>query len=136
MKDKHNGALLSQFYTKKSGDVILLSYKPEYVIHKFDFFSVGIYGTHIFFFFGLWCSVLDFSNLNITLFHINLFVSLYVKYNFSFGFIGTLARLSRVEWDIDTEGPKVQSEFASFINAALIDLKRSRDEQEITILKE
>lgn len=51
------------------------------------------------------------------------------------GITGPLARLSRVEWDIDLEGARVQSEFASFISSVLVDIYRKREEEEITILK-
>lgn len=54
----------------------------------------------------------------------------------SYEISGTLARLSRVEWDFDVEGPKVQTEFASFVNSVIIDVHRRREEEEITILKE
>ena len=49
---------------------------------------------------------------------------------------GSLARLSRVEWDIDSEGQRVQSEFVSFISSVLTDVHRKREEEEITLLKE
>ncbi|KAI9553179.1 hypothetical protein GHT06_021073 [Daphnia sinensis] len=50
--------------------------------------------------------------------------------------MGSLARLSRVEWDIDADGPRVQNEFVSFMSSVLLDVRRKRDEEEITILKE
>ncbi len=49
---------------------------------------------------------------------------------------GSLARLSRVEWDIDSESQRVQSEFVSFISSVLTDVHRKREEEEITLLKE
>lgn len=51
-------------------------------------------------------------------------------------FSGSLARLSRVEWDIDVDGPRVQNEFVSFMSSVLLDVRRKREEEEITILKE
>ena len=50
--------------------------------------------------------------------------------------LGTLSRLSRVEWDIDGHASKVQSEFHSFINSTMMDQQRTREEEEITILDE
>lgn len=49
---------------------------------------------------------------------------------------GTLARLSRVEWDIDSDGHRVQNEFSSFMSSVLLDIRRKREEEEITILKQ
>lgn len=49
---------------------------------------------------------------------------------------GPLARLSRVEWDIDQDGARVHAEFASFVSSVVSDLRRKREEDEITILRE
>ncbi|EFX83996.1 hypothetical protein DAPPUDRAFT_239205 [Daphnia pulex] len=37
--------------------------------------------------------------------------------------MGTLARLSRVEWDIDSDGHRVQNEFSSFMSSVLLDIR-------------
>ena len=51
-------------------------------------------------------------------------------------FAGSLARICRVEWDIDEEGPKVLAEFGAFIDSVLNDMHSKREEQEMTILKQ
>ena len=47
---------------------------------------------------------------------------------------GSLARISRVEWDIDVEGLKARNEFSSFVNSVLMDIRKKREEEEITLL--
>ena len=49
---------------------------------------------------------------------------------------GSMARLSRVEWDIDSDSHRVHNEFCSFMSSVLLDMRRKREEEEITILKE